>query len=449
MSVIVPVQAKTRPSVSCKETEVGPIPEDWDVLNIGDLEPFVTSGSRGWAKYYSDRGVPFLRITNMSRDTIYLALSDLKLVELPPRQSEAERTQLRVGDVLISITADIGIIGYVDSRVPLPAYINQHIALVRFDLEGVDAKFISYFLASERPRELFRSLTDQGAKAGMSLITVRKIALAHPRLEEQQAIATALSDVDALIEALEKLVAKKRTIKLAAMQQLLTGVRRLKGFEALRLREVEGAGQIPTDWDVRELRNAALMHGRIGWQGLKEAEFTSNPEDPFLITGMNFKDGEIRWDEVYHVPLARYAMAPQIQLRPGDVLMTKDGTIGKLLFVRSIPYPGLATLNSHLLVFRPKNNAFDPLFLYYQLQSKRFANHVELEKSGSTFFGLTQAATGKYVAILPSLEEQRAIAGALSDMDSEIAALESQCDKTKAIKQGMMQQLLTGRTRLV
>jgi type I restriction enzyme S subunit len=200
------------------------------VLNIGDLEPFVTSGSRGWAKYYSDQGAPFLRITNMSRETIYLDLSDLKLVQLPAAQSEAERTQLQNGDVLISITADIGIIGYVSSHVQSPAYINQHIALVRFDPTRTESKFVSYFLASEGPQKLFRSLTDQGAKAGMSLLTVRKIALVHPRVEEQRAIAGALSDVDALIGALEKLIAKKRAIKLATSQQLLTGQTRLPGF---------------------------------------------------------------------------------------------------------------------------------------------------------------------------------------------------------------------------
>jgi len=107
-----------------KRTELGDLPKDWAVREIGELEPFVTSGSRGWARYYADQGDVFLRISNLSRDSIYIDLSDLRLVSLPKNDAEGLRTQLRDGDLLISITADIGIIGFVDVSVPKPAYIN-------------------------------------------------------------------------------------------------------------------------------------------------------------------------------------------------------------------------------------------------------------------------------------------------------------------------------------
>lgn len=138
-----------------KQTEVGVIPADWEVTEIGTLKPFVTSGSRGWASYYSDRGSLFVRITNLSRDTIYLNLKDSKFVDLPPDANEGIRTQLQKHDVLISITADIGIVGYIDSRVPTPAYINQHIALVRFDPTKTSGKFVSYFWLPRSPRSCF------------------------------------------------------------------------------------------------------------------------------------------------------------------------------------------------------------------------------------------------------------------------------------------------------
>src|SRR5437870_1436498 len=123
-----------------KSTEFGVIPEDWEIKSIGDLRSVVTSGSRGWASYYSESGSLFVRITNLSRETIYLDLTDAKFVRLPPEATEGTRTQLNENDVLISITADIGIVGYVDSRVPAPAYINQHIALVRFNAARVCGK---------------------------------------------------------------------------------------------------------------------------------------------------------------------------------------------------------------------------------------------------------------------------------------------------------------------
>lgn len=207
-------------------------------------------------------------------------------------------------------------------------------------------------------------------------------------------------------------------------------------------------GLIPEDWSIIDFEDISTMNGRIGWQGLKQEEFTFTYDEPFLITGMNFKDGKIRWDEVYHVSEERYKQAKQIQLKTNDILMTKDGTIGKLLYVDNIPFPKKASLNSHLLVFRPKNNTYNPKFMFYQLHGKHFLQHIELTKSGSTFFGISQETMGKYKAILPPIEEQKAIANALSDTDELINSLEKFISKKEAIKQGTMQQLLTGKKRL-
>ena len=255
--------------------------------------------------------------------------------------------------------------------------------------------------------------------------------------------------MDALLDGLGRLIAKKRELKQAAMQQLLTGRTRLQGFGPTKSFKRYAYGSIPDDWALMPLSSAGTMNGRIGWQGLKQREFTDDPEDPYLITGMNFRDGRIQWEDVYHIPMARYKQAPEIQLRSGDVLMTKDGTIGKLLFVDEVPYPGMASLNSHLLVFRPATGRFVPKFLFYQLASPSFAQHIELHKSGTTFFGLTQAATGKYPMVLPSNAEQSAVAQALTDMDAELAALETRHSKTRDLKQAMIQELLTGKTRLI
>jgi len=208
-------------------------------------------------------------------------------------------------------------------------------------------------------------------------------------------------------------------------------------------------GILPEDWGIQSLLEISTMHGRIGWQGLKQSEFTMNIDDPFLITGMNFKDGDIRWDEVYHIPVKRYEEAKQIQLTNDDVLITKDGTIGKTLYINTIPYPGKASLNSHLLVFRPLRERYIPKYLYYQLNSKIFLNHVEREKSGSTFFGITQESMGKFqIPLPPTLTEQSAIATALSDIDTLISGLENLIAKKQNINQGTMQLLLTEKRRL-
>lgn len=201
-------------------------------------------------------------------------------------------------------------------------------------------------------------------------------------------------------------------------------------------------GLIPSDWEVKIFKEVSYMKGRIGWQGLNQSEFTMNMDEPFLITGMNFKDGEIRWNEVYHISEERFEIAKEIQLKQNDVLMTKDGTIGKILFVDFIPFPHKASLNSHLLVFRPLKNAYFPKYLYYNLLSPYFLKHIELTKSGTTFFGVSQTSVGEYQIILPPIVEQITIATALSDADALISSLEKLIAKKRNIKQGAMQKLL-------
>ncbi len=213
-------------------TELGELPVDWRVASLDELNPVVTSGSRGWAAYYSESGAIFLRITNLSRSRIYPSVDDLKYVVIPEDDGEGARTALQVGDVLISITADIGMIGWVPPTLSLPAYINQHIALVRVASERANSRYLAYFLAGAASQRRFKALTDAGAKAGMSLAGVRQQVLAAlPPPVEQQAIAEALSDADALIESLSLLLAKKRQIKQGTMQELLTGKKQLPGFE--------------------------------------------------------------------------------------------------------------------------------------------------------------------------------------------------------------------------
>ncbi|WP_083860726.1 restriction endonuclease subunit S, partial [Chromobacterium haemolyticum] len=217
MQQLFPREGETQPRLRLPEFHNA---GEWKMTTIGDLKPFITSGSRGWAPFYAEQGELFIRITNLWRDSIYLDLKDSKFVQLPPGSNEGVRTQLKEHDVLISITADIGIIGYVDESVPSPAYINQHIALVRFDTEQLCGKYVAYFLASDKSQRLFRASTDTGTKAGMSLIGIQKIKLMLPGLPEQQRIASCLSSLDALITAETQQLEALKTHKKGLMQQL-------------------------------------------------------------------------------------------------------------------------------------------------------------------------------------------------------------------------------------
>lgn len=261
----------------------------------------------------------------------------------------------------------------------------------------------------------------------------KKIVLPLPQFEEQQAIATALSDADALIESLEQLLAKKRQIKQGAMQELLTAQRRLPGFSR--------------EWKPIRLGDCAVLKARIGWQGLTTAEYLDSGNF-YLVTGTEFKNGYIDWGSCVFVEESRYKQDKYIQLRLHDVLVTKDGTIGKIALINELQLP--ATLNSGVFVIRPIDGKFHPEFFYYLLCSEVFERFLSQLSAGSTINHLYQKDFVGFSFYQPeTLEEQTAIAQVLSDMDADIAAVETRLTKARAIKQGMMQELLTGRIRLV
>lgn len=419
-----------------KWTDIGLIPKDWAVKSLGDLRPFVTSGSRGWATFYSDRGSLFVRITNMSRDSIYLDLENPKFVNLSAESSEGIRTQLQEHDVLISITADIGIVSYVDSRIPIPAYINQHIALVRFDKAKTCGKFVSYFLASEKPQKLFRASTDTGAKAGMSLPTIQKIEIALPILPEQRAIAAALSDMDALLGGLERLITKKRDLKQAAMQKLLTGQTRLPGFSGL--------------WEVKRLGRVGRCLRGVTYRGDSDLSTHDTSHTKRLLRSNNVQNAIVVADEVQFVNAARVAMH-QI-LKKDDILICmangSKALVGKAgLFSVSNGYE--YTFGAFMGCFRTDSFEANPTFVFYLFQTGRYRDYINNLLAGSSINNLKPSSIESLEFSTPPVSEQTAIAAVLSDMDAELSALVARRDKTCDLKQAMMQELLTGRTRLV
>ncbi len=193
----------------------------------------------------------------------------------------------------------------------------------------------------------------------MEMIADMNIPL-PPTLTEQRAIATVLSDTDALIQALEKKIAKKKLIKKGVMQELL--------------RPKEG-------WVKHNLGQSAILKARIGWQGLTTAEYQEMGEY-FLITGTDFKNGLIDWQNCVYVKKMRYDQDKNIQVRVNDILVTKDGTIGKVAFINEVPKP--ATLNSGVFVIRPIVNSFHSGFFYYILLSEYFAKFLSQLSAGST-----------------------------------------------------------------
>lgn len=204
-----------------KWSEFGWIPNCWDVLSIRNVVSLITSGSRGWAQYYSEEGALFIRIGNLSHENINLRFDSIQRVN-PPRNSEGKRTVLSEGDVLVSITADLGAIGVIPQNFE-EAYCNQHIALLRVDSSWTNPRWLGHYLASSIGQKQFTLLNDSGAKAGLNLPTVSSIRFANPQKEERDVIVRILDHQDKMIEVENNHRYKLERLKKSLMQDLLTG----------------------------------------------------------------------------------------------------------------------------------------------------------------------------------------------------------------------------------
>jgi len=214
-------RVRRRGTADVVETSLGPVPASWSLRTLGSIAEAITSGSRGWARYYSDTGAKFLRIGNLTRQHINLRLDDLVHVA-PPKGQEGSRTAVQENDLLISITADLGIIGCIPPDFG-EAYVNQHISLIRLQKSEVNPRWPAHFLSSRRSQITFQKLNDQGAKAGINLPAVSKIQVPLPPREEQDAIVECLDAADEQVARYRIERAKLSSLREGLRDDLLTG----------------------------------------------------------------------------------------------------------------------------------------------------------------------------------------------------------------------------------
>lgn len=383
----------------------------WKTKKLGEVAE-VCMCKRIFAHQTSKIGnIPFYKIGTFGKEADAYISSQL-YEEYKSKYSYPEK-----GDVLISAAGTLGRTVVFDGR---PAYFqDSNIVWLKIDKSQLSNDYLAQYY------KVIKWASSEGSTISRlynGIICDTEILL--PPLEEQVAIAEALSDIDSLISSLQKLIEKKKAIKQGAMQELLTGKKRLSGFNE--------------EWEELNFAESAKLKARIGWQGLTTSEYLQSGF-AYLITGTDFHSGKIKWDTCHFVDEKRYKQDLNIQIKKHDILLTKDGTIGKVAYISDIQKP--TTLNSGVFVIRPaKENSFDPNFVYHVLNSFIFDNFLAKLSAGSTINHLYQKDFVGFTFKAPSeLVEQQAIAQVLSDIDSEIEKLEKKMAKYQQIKQGMMQ----------
>jgi len=189
---------------------------------------------------------------------------------------------------------------------------------------------------------------------------------------------------------------------------------------------VEWIGEIPDGWEVKKIKHRCYVKGRVGWKGLKSSEFLIDGFS-YLVTGTDFKDGKVYWKGCYHIDKERYKEDPFIQLQDNDLLITKDGTIGKLAIVDNLDKP--ACLNSGIFVVRSLNDDFTTRYLFWMLTSDVFTKFNEYTSYGSTIQHLYQNVFVEFAFSFPTREDQTAIANYLDCKTAEIDELIAQKER--------------------
>ena len=419
-----------------KMTEVGMIPNDWEVFLLSELCSKIFSGKNkekheiGNYLVYGSTGV--------------LGYSNKFAYDKPA--------------ILIArVGANAGIINEVDGK-----YDVSDNTLIVYGISCCQ-HYIYEFLK-------FWNLNKLVFGSGQPLITggqLKKIEISlPPTIEEQQRIANALSDVDTLIANLEKLIAKKKNIKQGAMQQLLTGKKRLPGFapderrkechsERSAKREVEESsgykmtelGMIPIDWEFVPVSELAkdMADGPFG-SNLKKEHYTSDPQTRIIqlsnIGENGWEDENTKYTTFEHAKTIARCIVPKEE----SILVAKMMPAGRAIIC---PKKEKQYVLGSDVIRITANEKLNSKYFVYASKSDAYLKQISDNTQGSTRQRTSISKLRKILILLPSLAEQTAFANVLSDMDTEISALETKLAKYRTLKTGMMQQLLTGKIRLV
>jgi type I restriction enzyme S subunit len=405
-----------------KQTEVGVIPEDWEVKALGEIGE-VLIGLTYKPTDVRQHGTLVLRSSNIQNDT--LAFEDNVFVET----TIPERIRVQRGDVLVCVRNGsrdlIGKSVLLDERTEGMTF-GAFMAVYRSQIGNLTSYLFQSSILKRQINEHLGATINQITNKSLNSFRIP----IPPTEVEQQAIAEALSNVDGLLGGLDRLIAKKHDLKQAAMQQLLTGQTRLPGFQG--------------EWEVKTIGDSIDLV--TGFPFPSEQYCDSGIR---LLRGSNVKRGATDWtsDLVQYWP----SMTPSIaryELREGDLVIAMDGSLVGRSYARLQHQDLPAVLLQR--VARIRSAKLDIRFLTQFVGSSTFISYCDSVKTVTAIPHISPSDIRNFTIPIPSdIAEQVAIAEVLTHMDEELEALEQRRDKTRALKQAMMQELLTGRTRLV
>ena len=422
-----------------KQTEVGVIPEDWDCREINSEIKEISMGPFGSdipVSCFTSEGVPVLNGHSVSKikliDTFKNYVSEEKAKSL-------KKAVAQQGDIIVTHRGTIGQISYIPIGSRYKKYvISQSQFRVRLNQDAVNPHFVvSYFLSPKGQSFLLEKKGHTGVPAlAQPTTNFRKLCIPLPSLPEQEQIVNAFEDIDDLILSLEKHISKRKAIKQGAMQELLTGKRRLPGFEG--------------EWKTKKLGEyCSLVTKQTGFDYsayIKPALITQKmPNTLPMIQTINFRGRKFSFDTDYYIPKTVALQFPNIVLNEKCVLFSIVGaSVGNVGL-----YPGGTTaFCGGAIGITSFHDEQDAEWVYNYMSSPDGQAQIQYVTKGGAQATVTIADIRNFKIPTPEKDERDAISSVLENMDHEIEVLEEKLAKYRQVKQGMMQQLLTGKIRL-
>jgi type I restriction enzyme S subunit len=420
-----------------RQTEVGVIPVDWGVVSAFEACSKIQDGT-----HFSPRsgGNDNLYVTSRNVRFGRLDLSTAGWIDAAQHQAIYRRCDVKKGDLLLTKDgANTGnaALNTLEEEISLLS----SVAFMRFHPAKHSA---AYFLQQVLTAQGQRQIEEAMAGNAITRLTLEKINKLRfpvpPTKAEQEAIAEALSDADALIESLEQLLAKKRQIKLGAMQELLSGKRHLPGFSG--------------EWDEKPLGELFAFSGGLtaSRDQLSSVGYFYLHYGDIHTSKKSYVDVHAEYQNIPKLDTPLTKVSPASLLADGDVVFvdaSEDdaGTSRHVVVVNPHGVPFISGL--HTIVGKAKSDALDHRYRRYCFQTSAVQAQFRFFAAGTKVSGVSKTNIAKITVQVPSGPEQSAIALVLADMDEAIAAIEARLAKARQLKQGMMQQLLTGSIRLV
>lgn len=404
--------------------------DDWEQRKLGDIADVTKLAGFEFTEHvvYSDEGnIIALRGLNIKNGQ--LILDDVKYID-GSNFSKLSRSKLFIDDIMFTYVGTVGEVAIIKENDRF--YLAPNVSRIRVKSDD-SSKFISHYMRTDNfKNKVIFPLIATSSQPALSMENIRKFTINIPiNREEQDCLANYFDSLDHIITLHQRKVNKLRKVKKSMLGKMFPQ----NGEKEPQIRFCG----FNSTWEQRKLSEVATMHARIGWQNLRTSEFLDSG-DYMLITGTDFNDGAINYSTCHFVERERYEQDKHIQIKNGSILITKDGTLGKVAYVQGLSMP--ATLNAGVFNVEIKDKIkVDNKYLFQYLKAPFLMSYVDKKATGGTIKHLNQNILVDFPVFMPSKAEQESIGIYFEQLDNLITLHQRKLEKLKKIKKAMLEKM--------